>query len=116
MTMSLHFGGVVAVVVVVFFFQFGLQNLSLISLCVYSIYMSWMFLFQSGINMVETTMTNSSSPQARIFLPLYYSTNRGPSIFLDKSGRLPDLSRKIEGPLLAGYRSTIPEEKMRDYS
>ena len=49
-----------------------------------------------------------------------YRVSRGPSIFLDKSGRgrdlcrpprlslisslpLPDLSRKIEGPLLAGY-------------
>ena len=31
-----------------------------------------------------------------------YPTSRGPSIFIDKSGRLPDLSRKIEGPLLAG--------------
>ena len=39
-----------------------------------------------------------------------YPASRGPSIFLDKPGRgrslplpLPDLSRKIEGPLLAGY-------------
>ena len=39
-----------------------------------------------------------------------YPTRRGPSILLDKLGRrrslplpLPDLSRKIEGPLLAGY-------------
>ena len=31
-----------------------------------------------------------------------YPASRGPSIFLDKSGRGRDLSRKIEGPLLAG--------------
>ena len=31
-----------------------------------------------------------------------YPASRGPSTFLDKSLPLPDLSRKIEGPLLAG--------------
>ena len=41
-----------------------------------------------------------------------YPASRGPSIFLDKSGRgeslpLPELSRKIEGPLLARYRHSF---------
>ena len=33
---------------------------------------------------------------------LSYPARRGPSIFLDKSGRGRDLSRKIEGPLPQG--------------
>lgn len=44
-----------------------------------------------------------------------YPASRGPSIFLDKSGRLPlaDLSRKSEGPLLAGYvRKGINREEV----
>jgi len=32
-----------------------------------------------------------------------YSASRGCSTFPDKSLPLPDLSRKIEGPVLAGY-------------
>ena len=32
-----------------------------------------------------------------------YPASRGPSIFLDESGGRRDLSRKIEGPMLAGY-------------
>ena len=41
-----------------------------------------------------------SESEERFKRPAQYPASRGPSIFLDKS----DLSRKIEGPLLAGYR------------
>ena len=36
-----------------------------------------------------------------------YPASRGPSIFLDESGGRRDLSRKIEGPMLAGPRGWI---------
>ena len=40
-----------------------------------------------------------------------YPASRGPSIFLDKSFRLPDLSRKIERPLLVGYTIKASNKK-----
>ena len=45
-------------------------------------------------------------------------SSRGPLIFQDKWGRrrdlpLPDLSRKIEGPLLAGYIGSGQKEFLR---
>ena len=42
-----------------------------------------------------------------IFQHFSYPASRGPSIFLDKS-------RKIEGPLLAGYTSVYSEVQIRN--
>ena len=51
----------------------------------------------------KQNITNHGDVKSTHVTLVSYPASRGPSIFLDKSGRGRDPSRKIEGPLLAGY-------------